>query len=213
MACGSDLARVAREKSSKRRRSVTVRPTPLGDPHPAGDAVDDPAEDGRHVVMRTSAAPQRLLRSDGATPAADLHAARITIVAQRVELVPDGAADDRNHDRRGEQGDVAHRVDPAVGELGRRHPPDTPQPVDGQRVEELQLPIRLHDQQPIGFADSAGHLGEELGSRDTHGDRQADPLPHLPPQRRGDLARCAGDPAEAADVEECLVDGDSLDDR
>ena len=40
--------------------------------------------------------------------------------------------------------------------------PDAPQPLDRQRVQELQLPPARHDQQPVGLGDRAGDLGEEL---------------------------------------------------
>ena len=50
--CGSVCERVAREKSSKRSRSTTVRPTRRAAAHPAGDAVDERDERRVDLVRR-----------------------------------------------------------------------------------------------------------------------------------------------------------------
>ena len=53
-----------------------------------------------------------------------------------------------------------------------------------------------HLEQPVGLADRAGHLGQELGAGDAHADGQPDLGADPPPQLDGDLAgatrRCAG---------------------
>ena len=77
--------------------------------------------------------------------------------------------------RLAELGDVGDGVDAVgvqlVGGLGA----DAPQPAHGQRMQERQLAVGRHQQQPVGLGLLAGHLGEELGAGDADGDRQADP--------------------------------------
>jgi len=80
-------------------------------------------------------------------------------------------------------------------------------------VQERQLAAGRHHEQAVGLGHPAGHLGQELGCGDADRDRQADSLAHVAPQSRGDLARRAGDPRHPADIEERLVDRQSLDHR
>ncbi|MCP9947062.1 hypothetical protein LUX33_00360 [Actinomadura madurae] len=54
-------------------------------------------------------------------------------------------------------------------------------------MQELQLAVRRHHQQPVGLGDAAGDLGEELGAGDPHRDRQPDLLGDLPPQPPRDV--------------------------
>ena len=72
-------------------------------------------------------------------------------------------------------------------ELRRGDGADAPQPLDGQRVEELELRVGGHNEQPVGLRDPARHLGEELRPRDADRDRQADVLPDVAAQPRCDL--------------------------
>ena len=94
---------------------------------------------------------------------------------------------------------------------GRR--PDAPEPLDRERVEELELAAGGHDQQAVRLGDPARNLGQELRAGDPDGDGQADLLAHIEPQLGRDLDRAAGDPLEPADVEEGLVDRERLDER
>ena len=55
-----------------------------------------------------------------------------------------------------------------------RHAPDTPQPLDRQRMEEAELVVRRHDEEPVRLRDGARHLREELRPRDADRDREAD---------------------------------------
>ena len=80
-------------------------------------------------------------------------------------------------------------------------------------MQELELAFGLDQQQPVGLGHAARDLRQELGAGDADGDRQADPIAHLGPQPAGDVDRLAGDPPQAADVEERLVDREPLDDR
>ena len=75
-------------------------------------------------------------------------------------------------------------VSPRCVELLGGDPADAPEPLDRQRVEELELAVGRHHEQPVGLGHAAGHLGQELGPRHADGDRQPDPLEHLAPQPR-----------------------------
>jgi hypothetical protein len=59
-----------------------------------------------------------------------------------------------------------------------RHLADAPQPFDGQRVQELQLPRWRHDEQTVRLRDAAGDLRQELRARHADGDREPHPLQH-----------------------------------
>ena len=95
-------------------------------------------------------------------------------------------------------------------ELRLRDRSDAPQPLDRQRVQELDLAIRRHDQQPVRLGRRARDLGQVLRARDAHGDRQPDLAAHPFAQPRRDRRRRSRDAFEAADVEERLVDRDAL---
>ena len=94
---------------------------------------------------------------------------------------------------------------------GRR--PDAPDALDRQRVQERELALGRHDEQPIRFRNGARDLGEELRPGDPDGDGDADLLAHPAAEPYGDLARRAREALHAAHVEEGLVDRDPLDER
>ena len=93
-----------------------------------------------------------------------------------------------------------HGLDPRGGQPRLRLHPDAPQPPHRQRVQELQLPTGRHDEQPVGLADSTGHLCQELAARRADGDRQAHLVADPLAQASSDLFRGAGDAAQTADV-------------
>jgi len=98
-------------------------------------------------------------------------------------------------------------------ELGRGRRPDSPQPLDRKWVEEIQLAVDRHHEQPVRLRDSAGHLGEELrpSNSDRHG--KPDALENIRPQPDGDLQRSARDPSQPPDIEERLVDREAFYER
>lgn len=109
---------------------------------------------------------------------------------------------------------VGELADPGDAVLVQRPCGDfayTPQSFDGQRVQEGQFAIGRHEQQPVGLGDRAGHLGQEFGARHTDRDRQPGSLTHPRAQPGGDVDRRTSDPAEAADIQKRLIDGDALD--
>ena len=148
--------RVARVKSSKRRRSTTVRPDALGRAHPVGDPVDEPDED-------------RVDRVRGQRPPARARAAiRSTVAAARPGPVAGrGCARARGGDgpmpgraaRRGPAPATRRPrrrcVMPASVELLRGLPPDAPEPLDRERMEERALLVGRNHQQPVGLRSRA----------------------------------------------------------
>ena len=74
--------------------------------------------------------------------------------------------------------------------------PDAPQALHRQRIEELELAVRRHHQQPVRLRRRARHLGQELRARDTHADRQPD-LPRAR-ARRSRARVAAGVPAKCS---------------
>ena len=131
--------RVAREKSSKRRRSTTVRPT-------------RPAARSRRVTRSTSptsaassasadgrCTAERPLRADRAAPAARPHRPRVAVVGERVQVPARRPAEHRHEHRLRQQRDLPDRRDPARAQLPGGDGPDAPEPLDRQRVEEGQL--------------------------------------------------------------------------
>ena len=87
----------------------------------------------------------------------------------------------------GSRGHLAHRGQAAGVQLGRRLGPDTPEPLDGQRVEERRLAVGRHHQQAVGLGPRARHLGEELGAGHADGDGEAHLVAHGAAEAGGDL--------------------------
>ena len=98
-------------------------------------------------------------------------------------------------------------------QLAGRGRPDAPEPLDRERMEEVELAVGLDDEQPVGLRDAARHLRQELRPRHPDRDRQADALAHVVPQARRDLGGRSCEPPHPANVEERLVDRERLDER
>jgi len=98
-------------------------------------------------------------------------------------------------------------------ELLGGHATDAPQALDRQRMQEVELAIRRHEEEPVRLGDRTRDLGEELRARDPDRDRQSDLVEDALPQAHGDLARRPGEALEPAHVEERLVDREALDER
>ena len=107
---GSVCERVAREKSAKRSRRTTVRPTRWALRMPARRR----DRRARRATASTSSATgaraaERALRADRAAAAPDLHAPRVTVVRERVQVRPDAAAEHRD-----ERGSSSAATSPTV---------------------------------------------------------------------------------------------------
>ena len=98
-------------------------------------------------------------------------------------------------------------------QLLRRDRTDAPQSLDGERVEEPQLVLDGDDEEPVRLAECTRHLGEVLRAGHADRDGQADPGSHVGAQLLRDGGRRTADAAQAADLEERLVDRDALDER
>ena len=102
---------------------------------------------------------------------------------------------------------------PQPVQLPGRRRPDAPEGLDRQRVQERELALGRHLEQPVGLRDAARDLGQELRPRDADRERQPDLLEHAAAQPRGDLERRARPSPHAANVDEGLVDRQRLDER
>ena len=174
--CGSVCERLAREKSSKRRRSTTVRPT-------------RPAVRIRRVTRSTSATSDVSISANavGERPrarCAPIERRRrrlctgrgISVVGERVEVPARRPPEQRYQRRLGELGDLTNGGDPERVELRRGHGADAPEPLDRQRVQEGALTVRRHQEQAVGLGHPARNLRQELRPRDPDRDRQTDPF-------------------------------------
>ena len=215
VASGSVCERVARVKSAKRSRSTTVRPTRPAAAHPAGHPVDRGRPGSRRAPPAARGRrPERPLRADRAAPAADLDRARVAVVGQRVQVPAGGPAEHRRPapPRRARRPRRPCGC-PGACSFAAVTGPTPHSRSTGSGCRNASSPSGGDDQQPVRLGHPAGHLGQELGAGHADRDRQADPLGTVAAQPRGDLQRRPRDPAQPADVEERLVDGDALDQR
>ncbi len=195
---GSVWERVAREKSSKRRRRTTVRPIRPAGPHAPGDAVDQPDEHHVDGLDRSAASA----RARAATPIEPRRRPTCTgrgsrLWARACRCRPDARPSMATSAGLGQPGDVGHGGDAPGVQLLRRDRADAPQALHRQRVEEGELAVGRHDEQAVRLGHAAGHLGQELGPGHPDGDGQPDAFPDLAAQPDGDLGRRAREPAQA----------------
>ena len=188
-------------------------PGPPRRPHPARHPIDQPGQYGVEGGRRLGRSTERPLRTDRPPPTADLDRPGIAVVRQRVQMPPGRPPEHRDQRGLGQHRDIADLGEPAAAQLLRGHLAHAPQPLDIQRMQELQLPVRLHLEQPVRLRDPTGHLRQELRPRHPDRDRQPDLRQHVGAQPPGDLQRRPGDLPQPADVEERLVDRQPLDQR
>ena len=162
-------------------------------------------------LWRPARSTKRVLRPDRAAPSARSYRPWVDVVRERVQLARCRPAEQRGQHRLGDAGELADRLDAAGSQLRRRHRPDAPDALHRQRMEEGQLALRRHDEHAVRLRERAGHLREELRAGDADADRQPDALADRAAEANGDLCRCAGDSFHAPDVEERLIDRESLD--
>ena len=132
VASGRVCERVAREKSSNRRRSVTVRQTRCAFRRRRASRSTSAIRSASSVSGDRAPSAERPLGAHRATTATDLHPARIAVVREGVE-VPSGRAPEDPHQRGlAEPRHLRDGGDRALPELPRGHRPDAPQPLDRQ---------------------------------------------------------------------------------
>ncbi len=145
---------------------------------PPRHSVDEPGEGRFDLSRRLRTPPDRALRTDRPPSTADLDGPRVVVVRERMQVATGVRPEDRHERGLLEPCHVSDGVDAAVVELRRGLDADSPEPLDRERVQEVELTIGRNDEQPVGLCDSARDLGEELGARDADGDRQADLVEH-----------------------------------
>ncbi len=131
-------------------------------------------------------------------------------MGESVEMAAGPGTEHCHESALGQERQAADGGDPPASQLGRRDGADTPEALDLERVEELELAVGRNDEEPVGLADAARDLGEELRPRDPDRDRQSDILANRPAQASRDLGRRADASLHAVDVEKRLVDRESL---
>ena len=124
-----------------------------------------------------------------------------------------GQPQHRGERRLGQPRDLADGLDPATVQLAGRRRPDAPEPLDRQRVKELQLLAGRHHEQPVRLGHAARDLGQELRAGHADRDREPDLVVDPAPQPCRDLLRRSRDVVEPPHVQERLVDGQPLDER
>ena len=189
VASGRVCDRVAREKSSKRNRSVTVRQTRRAARSRRARRSTSPTRTASRAFHDLGERPRARWAPDRASAAASAHPPGIAVVGERVEVAARRLAQDRDERRLGEPRHLADGRQPPFLQLPGGDRAHAPQPLHRERVEKVELAAGRHHQQPVGLGHSARHLGEELGAGHPDRDRQADALADLAPQPRGDLGR------------------------
>ena len=158
-------------------------------------------------------ATERALGPDRPAPAADLDRPGVAVVGQGVEVAPGGLPEQRAQHVGAQGRHLPHGGDAPVVEAGGGLGAHAPQSLDGEGVQEVQLAVGRHLQQPVGLGHAAGHLGQELGPGHPDADGQPDLVEDPGPQAGRDVHRGPRHPAQAADVEEGLVDRQPLHQR
>ena len=181
--------------------------------HATGDTVDEPDQCRVDLLLRPPPPPERALGPDRPPAPPGLDGSRVAVVCERVEVAARRPAEQRDERLDVDPRDLAHGAEPAGVQPARGGGADAPQPFDREGVEEGDLLVGLDDQEAVGLRDRARDLGEELRSRDADGDAQSDVLEDVAAEADGDLGRRPGDPLEPSNVEERLVDRQSLDER
>ena len=214
--CGSVCERVAREKSSKRRRSTTVRPTRPARAH-AGASRGRRARRGSASMSAgdRGRAAERALRADRAPAAAALRpAAGRGCGRARADAGPTRARASRRARSSASRATSPTVVMPRSCSLPRRHRADAPEPLDRQRVEERRA------RASGGTTSSPSGLATPLATLARNFVRATPTVIGSPTRsrtsRRSRTAISSGepdDPLHPAHVEERLVDREPLDER
>jgi len=102
-------------------------------------------------------------------------------VGESVEVPPGCQTEQCDERRLGELGDLTDGGEPEGAELSRRDRPDTPEPLDRERMKEGEFALGRHHEQTVGLGHAARHLRQELRPRDPDRDRQPDSLANLAP--------------------------------
>ncbi len=127
-----------------------------------------------------------------------------------MELAGRGFAHDGNQLGLGAAGHVADGADHRAVELAGGRGSDAPELFSCQRMEEGRLAAGIDDLQSVRLRRPARHLRDDLARPAADGDGQAHPPADLAAKVGADLGRRAPDVLHAADVEERLLERNSL---
>ena len=141
------------------------------------------------------------------------HPPRVAIVGERVQVPAGRPPEHGDQVALAERRDLPDRRQPAGVQLAGGDRPDAPQPLDRQRVQELQLLPGRHDNSPSGFATALATLARCLvvATPTVIGNPTSSRT-----RVRNRSAICSGEPGDAphaAHVQERLVDRDALHER
>ena len=158
--------------------------------------------------------PDGPLRSDRSAAPADLHGARVAVVGQGVEVAPGGRAEHGDERALAERRRPRRRSRCRGRGAWRRSP--ARRPTAARRAAGGGTPARRPartSSSPSGLATPLATLARNLVRATPTVIGRPTVAQHVAAQAGGDLDRRAGDPPQAADVEERLVDGQALDER
>ena len=125
------------------------------------------------------------------------------------------AAEERHERVLGQRRDIADGDETGRAELARGHRPDAPELLDGEWVEEIELAVGRHDEQPVGLRDRTRNLGQELRPGNPDRDRKPDVLADVVAKPDGDFAWRPGEPLHprtsrnASSIERPSTSGDA----
>ena len=210
--CGSVCERVAREKSAKRRRRTTVRPT-----RPAARMRRVTRSTRPTSAASTARASAASGRARAATPIEPRRRPGSTRRGSRLCASACSCRPTRGRAaRRARLGDAATSptVRSRTSELRAPSPGRHPRARStGSGWRNASSPSGGTTRRPSGLATPLATLARNFVARDADRDRQPDLIAHVAAQPRRDLGRRAADALEAAHVEERLVDRQPLDER
>jgi hypothetical protein len=112
-----------------------------------------------------------------------------------------------------EAGNLSDGGDAGGVQLGRRGRPHAPDALNRKGVQECQLALDRHDEQPIWLAQAAGDLGQVFGPGYADRDGKPRPLAHVATQGSSDDGWFPAQPPQATDIEERFVDRHAFHER
>ena len=212
--CLRDRVRARGARVIAKAQAQHDRPArPVRGTQPAGDTVDERHQRRLELPGSPRPPPQRSLGADRAPSPAGAHRPRIPVVGERVQLPSGCPPEHRDQRLLAKPRDLADRGHAVLAQTPRGNPAHPPQPLDRERMQERKLSAGRDHEQAIRLGHPVGHFGQKLRARQPHGDREPYLVAHLAAKSHGDLGRGSRDPLEPPDVEERLVDRESLDQR
>ena len=92
-------------------------------------------------------------------------------MGESVEVSPGRPTEQCDERGLGELGDLTDGGEPDGTELRRGHRPDTPEPLDRERMKKGEFAAGRHHEQTVGLGHPTRHLRKEFRPRDSDRDR------------------------------------------